>query len=413
MTAFQSTCIQNDIQTRRILHVDMDAFFVSVELLKRPDLRGKPVIVGGNSPRGVVSTCSYEAREYGIHSAMPSIQAKRLCPHAIWLHSDFTSYNYYSREVFNIMRRYSPDVYQLSIDEGRVDLTGSQALFGSAESIAHRILEEIKNELGLPASGGLANSGTAAKMVAEFAKPGGLAIVMPGMERRFLAPLPVESIPGIGKKSLPKFHQNGIKTIGDIASMAPETLYSLFGQWATSLLKIATGQSKQLQPHNPATPSRSNECTFAKNISDPDRIRLELRKLVEKLGYRLRRSNLKSNTVSVKIRDAHFRTITRSLKLREPTNRDNILFREAERLVMSNLPLSGGIRLLGVAAQNLASGVRQASLFETRNPKDERFYQTVDKIKDKYGRHSVAFGAPASWRRSRDQRISPTIKAVS
>ncbi|MBN1297280.1 DNA polymerase IV [bacterium] len=383
---------------RKIMHVDMDAFFVSVELLKRPDLRGKPVIVGGKSARGVVSTCSYEAREFGVHSAMPSIQAMRLCPHAIWLSGDHVSYGYYSQRVFEIMRRYSPEVYPLSIDEGRIDLTGSEALFGPAARIADRILVEIRDELGLPASAGLANSGTTAKIASEYAKPRGLAIVMPGRERDFLAPLPVEKIPGVGKKSLPHFHRLGIVTIGDLAAYPEDQLHHQFGKWAVSLISIASGVSRSVVPHIPVSPSRSNECTFTSDLHDRDAIRLETRKLVEKLGFRLRRSGLRAAVLSIKIRDGRFRTITRSRRLSNPTNRDHHLFQVAESLVMANLPASAGVRLLGVAAQQLESGEMQRSLFDqesnSNHPTGE-FYHAVDVIKERFGHHAATFGAPA------------------
>lgn len=380
--------------TRKILHVDMDAFFVSVELLKHPELRGKPVIVGGNGPRGVVSTCSYEARTFGIHSAMPAIQARRLCPDAVWLRGDHQAYSYYSRKVFDIMRRFSPEVYPLSIDEGRVDLTGSEALFGSAAGIADTILKTIRDELGLPASGGLANSGITAKIAAEFAKPGGLAIVLPGSEKAFLSPLPIESIPGVGKKSLPRFHRLKIFTIGDLDTYHPDTLRKHLGMWANSLLKIASGTPRKATPHTPESPSRSHECTFPRNITDPVRIRLETRKLVEKLGYRLRRSGLRTSLVTVKIRDARFHTVTRTRRLDGPTNRDHVLFKAAESLIMSNLPSRGGVRLLGVAAHGLVKGGFQHSLFEPQQTHTDRFYSTVDAIKNKYGVKAVSFGEP-------------------
>ncbi|HPQ38972.1 MAG TPA: DNA polymerase IV [bacterium] len=380
--------------TRKILHVDMDAFFVSVELLKHPELRGKPVIIGGAGPRGVVSTCSYEARKYGIHSAMPSVQAKRLCPEAIWLSGDHEAYRFYSKKVFEILRRFSPEVYPLSIDEGRVDLTGSEALFGPAVRIADTILRTIRDELGLPASGGLANSGITAKIAAEFAKPGGLTVVLPGSEQAFLAPLPIERIPGVGQKSLPRFHQLNIFSIGDLTTCDPDLLRKHFGIWSNSLLKIASGVEKRATPRVPDSPSRSHECTFQRDISDPVRIRLEIRKLVEKLGYRLRRSGLKASAVTVKIRDGRFRTVTRTRRLDDPTNRDHVLFKAAESMIMSNLPSSGGIRLLGVVAQNLVNGCCQHSLFDSGNSQADRFYSTVDTIKNKFGSKAVSFGEP-------------------
>jgi DNA polymerase IV len=394
MKSLVSGCAQNRINDRRILHLDMDAFYVSVELLKRPELRGSPVIIGGKSPRGVVSTCSYTARRYGVHSGMASVKAMRLCPDAVWLNCDFTAYNYYSEKVFSIMRRYSPEVYPLSVDEGRVDLTGSEALFGSAAGIANRIVREIRDELGLPASAGLANSGVTAKIAAEMAKPFGLIVVFPGKEKAFLAPVPIQKIPGVGKVSLPKFHTYGYRTIGDLAAESPDILAHRFGPWAESLYRTATGVPKIARPSIPVSPGRSNEITFSHDITDTEHIRSELRRLVEKLGFRLRKSNITARTVTVKIRDAGYRTITRSKTFDTPTNRDHILFQIAEQLVLSNRPGHSGIRLLGISVQNLRTRIEQPLLFEsTADRQYGKLYSTVDTIKEKYGKQTVFFGS--------------------
>lgn len=377
---------------RRVLHVDMDAFYVEVELLKRPELRGLPVVVGGKSPRGVVSTCSYEARAFGLHSAMPSIQAQRLCPHAIWLDSDFASYADYSGRFFGIMQRYSPDVVRLSIDEGRVDLTGSERLFGPAPEIAHRIITEIRTELGLPASGGLANSGTAAKIAAELAKPRGLAIVLPGYEPDFLAPLNVERIPGIGKHSLPRFHQLGIRTIGDLAKRTPVDLIRMFGKWAGHLHTVASGAPGRVQRYQPIAPSRSHETTFAQDIFEPDQLTIELRHLIEKLGFKLRQEGLRARTITIKIRDGAFNTVTRSHTFTEPVDSDRLIFPVACRLLLDNLPSRLGVRLIGVAVHNLSSTQIQLDLFRQNSTKVDTFYRTVDAIKEKFGRKSLGFG---------------------
>ena len=376
---------------RRILHVDMDAFYVSVELLFKPELKGTPVIVGGRPPRGVVSTCSYEARKYGIHSGMASVQAERLCPFATWLQGNFQAYAEYSKRVFEIMRRYSPEVVQVSVDEGRVDLTGSEPLFGPAESIAHRILTEIRTELGLPASAGLANSPTVAKIASEIAKPAGLAVILPGYERQFLAPLRVERIPGVGKKSLPKFHSYGIYTIGDIASRPDTQLQKQLGLWSGSLKKIALGVSSKPLRHTPASPSRSHEQTYSENLTDLDQIRMELRKLIERLGYKLRGQKFRAKTICVKIRDGNFQTINRSSSFHTPANSDRILFHAAWDIVKANLP-KGGIRLLGVSAQNLCADGGQLNLFESNQNRLLHFYHTVDSIKNKYGKKIAGFG---------------------
>jgi DNA polymerase IV len=382
---------QDQGNNRKILHVDMDAFFVEVELLQRPELRGKPVIVGGRHPRGVVSTCSYEARAFGIHSAMPSIQANRLCPHAIWLESNFRSYSDYSQKVFDIMKRYSPLVVQLSIDEGRVDLTGSEMLFGPAPEIADRILNEIRSELKLPASGGLSNSGTAAKIAAELAKPNGLAVILPGHEKSFLAPLKVERIPGIGKKSLPRFHSLGFRTIGDLATHSAEDLSNHFGQWAGSLRRVALGMPGEIHRHKPESPSRSHEATFMQDIFNIDNLRVELRYLVEKLGYKLRQEGLKTRTITLKIRDGHFHTITRSHTLDRPIDCDQAIFQTAFELLKSNLPKGMGVRLIGVAGHQLSKQPNQLDLFQIDDSKISNFYRAVDAIKDKFGRKSAGF----------------------
>ncbi len=388
----------NSSEIRKILHVDMDAFYVEVELLDRPELRGLPVIVGGKSSRGVVTTCSYEARKFGVHSAMPSVQAQRLCPQAVWINGNHSQYEKYSRAFVKILNRYSPEVAKLSIDEARVDLTGSERLFGNASDIAHRILNEIKDELGLPASAGLANSGTAAKIASELAKPAGLAVILPGYEQPFLAPLKVERIPGIGKKSLPRFKRAGIHTIGDIARRSPEEMTRVCGRWSSHLMNIAKGSTRKSIRQDPAAPSRSNERTFMKDITDPDLIRQEIRRLVENLGFRLRRSGFKTRTIGVKIRDSRFKTITRSITLATPVNADNFIFETAIKLVFQNLPRNSGVRLLGVTAQNLSSRPRQKSLFESGPTRHENFYNTVDTIKQRFGRNAVHFAVPQKKR---------------
>jgi len=296
------------------------------------------------------------------------------------------------------MKRYSPEVVQMSIDEGRIDLTGSERLFGPAPEIAHRILKDIKTELGLPASGGLANSGIAAKIAAELAKPAGLAVILPGYEKPFLSPLKVERIPGIGKKSLPRFHRSGIHRIGDISILSKPDLSRLFGRWAVSLSKIADGQTRRFRSTKPVSPSRSNERTFSEDITDHSIIRREIRRLVENLGFRLRRSGLRARTVGVKIRDGRFHTITRSITLDRPVNSDHIIFDAAVRLVSKNLPRGVGIRLLGVSAQNLTSGTYQLDLFEQKETKNDVFYNAVDQIKHRFGRNAVHFSTPKSQR---------------
>ncbi len=375
-----------------ILHVDLDAFFVEVELLHRPELRGKPVIIGWSSPRGVVSTCSYEARKFGVRSAMPSVVAQRLCPHAVWLPSNHSDYIEYSRRVFSIFHRYSPDVIQCSIDEGRIDLTGCEPLFGPSIDIAHRILNDIRTEVGLPASAGLANSGVVAKIAAEFAKPSGLVCIMEGYEKQFLASFPVERIPGVGTQSLPRFHTNGIYTIGDITRKSPEELSLIFGRWAHFLHHVANGIPERNTHSEPVSVSRSSEETFEHDLVSPDEIRSVLRRIVEKLGFRLRRSNLCGKTITVKIRDGHFNTITRSITLSTPMNSDHILFHEACRMVFANLPQKTGVRLLGVSVHHLQSENRQLELFASPGSRSNAFFHAVDRIKERFGYDSAGFG---------------------
>ncbi|MBN1357117.1 DNA polymerase IV [bacterium] len=396
------TCKTAEMEPR-VLHVDMDAFYVAVELLQRPELRGKPVIVGARPPRGVVSTCSYEARKYGIHSGMASVQARQLCPGAVWLDGDFRSYSDYSRRFIEILRRYSPEVVQLSIDEARVNLTGCEQLFGPAQGIAHKILNTIYRELGLPASGGLANSGTAAKIAAELAKPAGLAVILPGNERTFLAPLKVERIPGVGQKSLPRFHRYGLYRIGDIAATPAGELQHILGRWAGRLQRVARGASGSVQRRRPESPSRSHERTFATDIREPERIRREIRGLVEKLGFRIRREGLSARTVSVKIRFGDFETWTRAESLDEPVNTDRLLFEVAMGLIERHLPEGRGVRLLGVSVQNLVSDCRQLKLFGAQDTRLSSFYKTVDGIRERFGSNAVQFGGPTgsggtSWR---------------
>jgi len=284
---------------RWYFHVDMDSFYVSVERVLNPALKGKPVIVGGASGRGVVTSASYEARKFGVHSAMPGFQARKLCPDGIFLPSRRRVYSEYSEKVFAILEQYSPEVHAISIDEGLVDLTGTERLLGAPLKTSHDIINRVEEELDLPCSGGLSTSRTLAKIAATYAKPHGLIYVPAHAERSFLSPLPVKAIPGVGPKTHEGLTQQGIKTIADLLKH-PE-LKNLH-------LDLEEGESEDsIHDH-----SIGNETTLDKPIQKVEEMEEVLWRLIEEVGGRLRHHGSYARCITVKIRYTDFKTITRS-----------------------------------------------------------------------------------------------------
>jgi DNA polymerase-4 len=375
--------------TRTILHVDLDAFFAAVEQRDRPELRGKPVIVGGGGPnqRGVVSAASYEARKFGVHSAMPLRTAGRLCPNGVFLPVDGTKYQAVSREVMTILRRYTPLVEPISIDEAFLDVTGSRKLFGDGETIGRLVKKAIHEEVGLTASVGVARTKLVAKIASDLRKPDGLVVVKPGDEEAFLRPLPISRLWGVGAKSAAALSEYGVRTIGDLAALPPDLLVRRFGKHGASLGDRARGLDADPVGNRDAAKSVGHEHTFDVDTSDRDVIERTILAMSEGVAGRLRDSHVRASTVTVKIRDTSFRTITRQRTLSEPTDLTEPIFRTA--LELARPEVRGlKIRLLGVTASGL--GERdQLSLFEADDPRRRRVTEAADTVRHRFGERAI------------------------
>ncbi|HET9522543.1 MAG TPA: DNA polymerase IV [Candidatus Limnocylindrales bacterium] len=374
---------------RTILHVDLDAFFAAVEQRDRPELRGKPVIVGGGRPdqRGVVSTASYEARKFGVHSAMPLRTAGRLCPHGIFLPVDGNKYVGVSREVMAVLRRFTPLVEPISIDEAFLDVTGSRKLFGDGETIARRIKAAVHDEVGLTISVGVARTKLVAKIASDLRKPDGLVVVPPGEEAAFLAPLPISRLWGVGAKSAVALAEYGVRTIGDLAALPADLLIRRFGKHGASLGERARGLDADPVGTRDAAKSIGHEHTFDVDTSDREVIERTLLGMAEGVAGRLRDSHVKAATVTVKIRDSSFRTITRQRTLPEATDLTEPIFRTA--LDLARPEVRGlRIRLLGVTASGL--GERdQLSLFAGDDPRRRRVVEAEDLVRHRFGERAI------------------------
>jgi DNA polymerase-4 len=385
-----------------ILHVDMDAFFVSVELLERPDLRGKPVVVGGRpDQRGVVSAASYEARKFGIHSAMPLRTAARLCPHAIFLDGHHEKYGEWSDRVASILARFSPIVEMVSIDEAYLDLSGTERLHGPPLASADKLLRSITQATALPCSGGLATTRLVAKVASEQAKPRGLVWVAPGMEARFLAPLPIRKIPGIGEVTERALRALGIETVEQLASHSQEKLEKIFGQWGDALYRKARGGDAYEFLIDAEPKSISHNHTFGEDTDNVQELESLLSHLSQKTCKRLREAGLSARTLTLTIRFAGFETHTRSKTLQDPVRLDNDIFAVFLDLFREHRETKRKVRLLGIALTGLSHGAEQLDLLEAdRREKLEKLTKATDRLRDKFGFGSVQFGG--SLRRDDD-----------
>lgn len=368
---------------RWIMHVDMDAFFASVEQLDHPEYRGKPLVVGGQSMRGVVATASYEARRFGVHSAMPMVEAKRRCPQGIFVTGNYKRYQEVSQEIFKVFHDFSPCVEPLSIDEAFLDITGMERLFKDPCSYAIELKAQIFKETGLVASVGLAPNKFLAKLASDLKKPDGLVQIEYGHEKEVLKELPIRRLWGVGKKAADKLAAIGIRTIGQIAVMEHNELEKCFGaKTAAHLIALANGKDDRPVECENSRQSIGNEITFEKDIFQRNEIFAKFLALAEKVGFRLRREGVKARTITVKIRTASFHTITRSKTLSEDTDFDKILYETAVELYTQSAPV-GGIRLLGITANKL-SFAQQESLF-VFDEKQKKLYQTMDALKNRFG----------------------------
>ena len=377
-----------------ILHVDMDAFFVSVELLTRPELRGKPVVVGGRpDQRGVVSAASYEARKYGIHSAMPLRTAGRLCPHAVFLNGHHEKYGEWSDRVASILARFSPIVEMVSIDEAYLDLAGTERIYGRPFAAADKLLRAITKQTQLPCSGGLATTRLVAKVASDQAKPCGLVWVAPGMEARFLAPLPIRKIPGIGEVTERALRALAIETVEQLASHSQEKLESAFGQWGTALFRKARGGDAYEFLIDAEPKSISHNHTFGEDTSNVAEMESMLSHLSQKACKRLREAGLSSRALTLTIRYAGFQTYTRSRTVPDPVRLDADVFAVFLELFREHRDTKRKVRLIGVALSALSHGAEQLDLLEAdRRDKLKKLTEATDRLRDKFGFDSVQFG---------------------
>ena len=375
----------------QILHVDMDAFFVSVEELADPSLRGKPVIVGADPDgRGVVAAASYAARKFGVHSAMPIRTAKKLCPHAIFLRGHHEKYREYSDKVYTIFQEFSPVIEMVSIDEAYLDLTGCERLHGGMLRAADRLIRSVKERTGLNCSVGASTSHLVSKIASDQAKPHGLLYVLPGCEKAFLAPLPVRRMPGIGKVTEPELLSLGISTIGDLQSYGADRLKEKFGKYGEWLYAKSLGKDIEAYSYKEDPKSISHETTFPEDIADGEELERTLSYLSQLVARRLREHRLFARTVGLKLRNYRFKTITRDTTLDEPTHLDSVIFEHVLRML--NIAWDGRekIRLVGVRASNLERSTFQLDLFNaTKRDKLGRVLQAADQVRGRYGFDAV------------------------
>ncbi len=376
-----------------ILHIDMDAFYASVEERDRPELRGKPVIVGGSHERrGVVSAANYVAREFGVHSAMPAGTAKRLCPNGIFLPTRMDHYAGVSKQIREIFLRFTPLVEPLSLDEAFLDVEGSTRLFGTAVEIGRQIKSAISSELNLVASVGVAPNKFLAKIASDLEKPDGFVVVESDRVQEFLDPLAVGRLWGVGKVAARVFKRIGIQRIGQLRKLDVKLLTENFGRSGEHLWNLAHGiDNRQVVPDHVAK-SISHETTFAVDVESMEVLRACLRELTEQVARRLRRNKLRGRTVQLKVRYADFQTHTRSQSLTVPTNTSDEIWQSAAELLATKLPPRDlSVRLLGVSVTGIISGGQsQQLLFDSeQRSKQVALDSVTDKIKDRFGTSAV------------------------
>ena len=368
---------------RYIAHFDLDSFFVSVEMLLDPSLLGKAVVVGGSRDRGVVTTCSYEARKFGVRSAMPMRRAMELCPHAIIVKSSYGLYSKYSAWVTNIIAANAPLYEKASIDEFYIDLTGMDTFFNPLEWTI-RLRQTIMDETGLPISFGLATNKLVAKIATDEAKPNGYLFVTPGKEKEFLAPLPVEKLGGVGKKSHQTLLVLGIHTIGDILHFDPALLERALGKWGTQLIRQANGKSDSVVSPHRESKSISAENTFEENTADLDILLAQLVGQAERVAYELRQEKKFATCVAIKFRNANFETSTRQVTI-PATIADSDIIKAATDLFTKLYVPGTMVRLLGVRLAGLTDTGAQTNLFDNKTEQNA-LYEAIDAVKNKFGK---------------------------
>jgi len=389
---------------RTIIHVDMDAFYASVEQRDRPELRGRPVIVGADPRgRGVVSAASYEARRFGVHSAMPISRAARLCPDAAFLAVDRDKYASVSRQLMGILADFTPLLEPLSIDEAFLDVTGSRRLFGAGRGIAVRIKARIRSELDLTASVGVAANKFVAKVASDLEKPDGLVVVDPGEEARFLAPLPISRLWGVGRVTATQLEAMGIRSIGQVASLSARPLAARFGPGGTGLLALAQGRDdRAVEPFAPPK-SMGAEETFDADHRDMARLHGTLRAQAERVARELRAEGYAGRSVTLKLRFTDFSTVTRSHST-EPTQDGLRIYREA-RALFDRLRLAQPVRLIGLSVSGLGPAEHgQLSLLDGNAVRRERLARALDRLAGRFGDEAVRPASLVERRRRRPSR---------
>jgi len=392
---------------RTIFHVDMDAFFVSVEELFDPSLKGKAVVVGGQrNERGVVSAASYEARKFGVHSAMPLRTAAKFCPHAIFVDGHPERYREYSEKVYGVLSSFSPLVEMASIDEAYLDMTGTERLHGPPLRAAHGLHQKMKAETQLNCSIGIGISRLVAKVSSAKAKPNGVLWVVPGEEARFLAPLDVRDIPGVGKVTEQNLQALGICKVGDLARFDDSFLEEHFGKWGLALAGKARGEDaggwfdtdigEETDPK-----SISHEHTYNEDTANPEQLDSTLMRLSEMVGRRLRENRLHARTIQLKLRYKDFTTVTRAHTLPAPTQLDTEIFEQVRALFHKNWRKGAQVRLLGVQASSFEGQADQRDMLEDgRRQRWQQALSAADRLRDKFGESSVtlATGLKGSFR---------------
>jgi DNA polymerase-4 len=377
---------------RVILHVDMDAFYASVEQRDNPDLRGKPVVVGGGTNRGVVAAASYESREFGIRSAMPMAEARRRCPDLVRVAPRMAHYQAVSREIFAVFGEFTPLVEGLSLDEAFLDVTSSRRLFGTGRSIAAAIKERVHERTALTASVGVAPNKLVAKIASDLDKPDGLVVVEPERLHEVLDPLPVSVIPGIGRRTLARLHAIGVHRIADLRSAPDHDLEPVFGRFTRKTRERAAGIDDRPVVASRAEKSISNEQTYETDLRDRHAMERQLLRLAERTAGRLRKAALAAGTVQVKIRRSDFRTFTRQKRLRPPGNGTDQIYAVARKLLAGWLSENPGtpVRLLGVGCSALVPAEQPDLFGDADAGHASDFDRAVDEIRDRFGSSAVS-----------------------
>lgn len=381
--------------TRKIIHLDLDAFFCAVEALRDPKLHGKAFAVGGRPEhRGVIASCSYPARQYGVHSAMPTSRALQLCPQLIVISNHRGDYSAHSRKVMAHLENRSHLIEQISIDEAFIDVSDLKA---PAARIAHDLQQDIWDDLKLPCSLGVATNKLVAKIANTVGKaeakssgpPMAISVVAPGEEAAYLAPLSVTELWGVGPKTAESLHQLGIRTIGDLATWLAEDLVRRLGCHGEALVRRARGIDERPVTSDHEVKSISNETTFSEDVTDEAELKRTLCLLAESVGRRLRKAELGASTVKIKLRWSDFTTLTRQVTLSEPTDQDDVIYTTVQQLLKENWPYGKPVRLIGVGASNLGQPIAQLKLWDAAPEKGDKLQKTLDSLRDRFGRDAI------------------------